>query len=65
MVYFGTQFTDMVYHGEKGMAAGVWDSWSHGTHVRKQREMDADAQLALSFLFSPGPQPRDGSSDLS
>jgi hypothetical protein len=25
--------------------------------VRKQRETDAGAQLTVSFLFSPGPQP--------
>lgn len=58
MVCFGTQFKGTAYHGEKGMAAGVWGSWSHGTHVRKQREMDANARFAFSFLLSPGPQPR-------
>lgn len=65
MVYSGTQFKGTAYRGEKGMAAAVWGNWSQGTHVRKHKEMDTDAQLAFSFLFSPGAQPRNGSSDLS
>lgn len=34
------------------------DDWSHGSHGQEE-ETDAGIELALSFLFNPGPQFRE------
>lgn len=56
-LYFGSQFQGI----QSVMVRKTWSlrlSIDHGpSAVRKQREMDMDAQLTFSALWSPGPQP--------
>lgn len=56
--YFGSQFEDRAYHGRERWQI-EYEAVGHlVSTVRKQREADANSQLTFSFLFSPGPQPR-------
>lgn len=57
MPHFGSQLEDAVHLGGKaGQGQRVAD-YMPPPPGRKQRLMDAGAQLALSSLSSPGPQP--------
>lgn len=39
-VYLGSQLEGTVHQGKEGIAAGVWDPWSHYIHSPGERERD-------------------------
>lgn len=58
------QFEKTAHHEGKAQQQGPQAAAHIATAVRKQREMSPEAQVACSFLFSAGLQPKGGATNI-